>query len=190
MSVPITKPTVGASNGTWGTEANAVFDALNAADYFAYKTADTSRASTAALADDNHLVTASLPVGTYVVNGLYVVSGILAGSFRSAWASAGTATGFRAGSGPSLRTTDATGAGTAAVTVGVNRAAAAGGTNTTMTSAAQYGTDGASWSMIQESGVVVVTVAGALKMQWGQSSSNATATILRAGSYLWARQVA
>lgn len=191
MSVSIVKPVVGADNGVWGTELNTVLDALNAADYFRVKTADQSITSSTTLTDDAVLAGLALPVGTFVVVASYMVSGAAAGDVKVAWSFSGTAANsWRGGQGPTINTTDATGAGAAATTVGVSREAASGGTTAGITNATPYGTDGTNVGLIQETGVLVVTVAGALKVQWAQNASSATATIMRAGSWLWARQVA
>jgi hypothetical protein len=190
MAVTLTKPTVDGSNGTWGTELNTALDALNGADKFIYKTADQSIASSITPVDDTHL-SISLGVGTYIVNGVYFATGAQAGDIRVAWAFSGTAVNsYRGGQGPGANTTDTTAGAAAATTVGVMRGSAAGAGSSTITASAIYGTDAAAQSLIQESALMVVTVAGTLKVQWAQGASSATATVMKTGSYLWARQVA
>lgn len=182
MSVPITKPTVDGSNGTWGTELNTVLDALNASDRFAYKAGDTSRSSTTTATADPDL-TFTLPVGTHVITTLLLASGAAAGDFKSGWSFGGTATGARAGQGP--------GATSASSLVGaVVRQAGASDTGATFTTGAIYGVDGTNWSAVIETGFLVVTVAGTFAVVWAQGTSSGTATILRTGSYVHARQVA
>lgn len=189
MSVPISKPTVGASTNTWGTEANAVFDALNAADYFKVKTADETVSASSTLQDDDHLAGLVLPTGSFVVEARYFVSGTAGGDIKVAWQFSGTATtAVRGGIGPTIQTTSVIET-TAANTVGVNRAAAAGNTAATITSSTQYGVDGTNWSFIMESGYLVVTVSGTFKVQWAQVTATGS-TIMRAGSRLLIRQVA
>lgn len=192
MGITLTKPTPGdaATDGAWGTTVNAALDELANADVFARKTADETVTSSTTLQDDDHL-TMALGVGTYVVQAMYHVSGAAAGDVKVAWAFSGTATAsYRGGQGPGVSTTDATAAAAAATTVGVVRAAAAGGTTAAITSSVPYGVDGTNWSHIQELGLMVVTVAGTLKVQWAQNTSNATGTIMRTGSWLWAHRVA
>src|SRR3990172_13103700 len=187
MAVTLTKPTVGASAGTWGTELNTALDQLNGYDCFAYKTADQSVTSSTALVDDTHLTVALPAAGTYVVTATFLASGAAAGDVKVAWAYTGTLTaGYRGGQGPSSASTDAL----AATSAGTVRSAAAGNTAATVTASTPYGVDGTNWSCVQESGVVVVSTTGNLKVQWAQNASSATATIMRAGSLLWARRVA
>jgi hypothetical protein len=188
MSVPITKPTVGGDNGTWGTELNTALDVLASTAVFARKTADETVSASLTLQDDDHL-TIALGVGTYTVEALLIASGTAGSDIKVAWQFSGTATSYRSGMGPTVQSTSVISA-TAATTVGVNRMASstdAGGTG--ITTATTYGVDGANWSMILEKGLLVVTVAGTLKIQWAQVAASGSA-IMRAGSYLVANQVA
>ena len=185
MSAALTKPSVGGDAGVWGTTLNAALDQLNGYDCFAYKTADESVTSSTALQDDDHMTVALPAAGTYVVTATYLVSGAAAGDVKVAWAYTGTLTnGYRGGQGPSSASTDAL----AATNAGTVRSAAAGNTAATVTSSTPYGTDGTNWSCIQESGVVIVSTTGNLKVQWAQNGSSGTATIMRTGSMLWARR--
>lgn len=186
----ITVPTVDSDNGTWGTTLNTAINQINDYDVFKYKTADESVTSSTTLQDDDHLTAMSLGVGTYIIEAMYLVSGAAAGDVKIAWAFSGTATAsYRAGQGPTDTTTSVKST-TAATTVGVNRSAAAGDTTAAITSATPYGVDGTNWSYIYERGLMVVTVAGTLKTQWAQLASSGTATVMRTGSWMWARRVA
>jgi hypothetical protein len=183
MAVSLTKPTVNGDNGTWGATLNAALDQVNDYDRFAYKTADESLTSSTTLQDDDHLLV-PLAVGTYVVQAAYRVSGAAAGDVKIGWAFSGTATGYREGVGPSVATADVL---AAAVAQPVRAATA--GTGSDFATAVPYGVDGTNYSAVLESAVMVVTVAGTLKVQWAQNASSATATIVRQGSSLWARRV-
>lgn len=187
MSVPITKPTVGGDNNVWGGVNNTALDALNAADRFVVRTTDQAVVSSTALVDDTALQL-TLPIGTHIVQATYFLTGNAAGDAKVAWAFAGTAANsYRGGQGPSFMTADATGA---AMLGQPFRAAGSSGTGVAITGAAIYGMDGSAVSHVQEVAVMVVTVAGLLKVQFAQNASNATATTMKAGSYLYARQVA
>ena len=188
MSVPITKPTVGADNGTWGTELNAALDALNAADLFALRTADRAALSATTTPVDDGVLAVTLGVGTYVIEAVYLVVHSTTGDFKVQWNFAGTASsGFRSGIGPSLSTADVLGATAQGV-----RLSGSGATAAALTSLVAYGCDTATpanISMIIEKAVVVVTVGGILKAQVCQNTAAGTTTV-KAGSYIWARQVA
>lgn len=187
MAVALTLPSVGGSNNTWGTTMNAALNQLNGYDVFQAKAADQTVTSNATLADDTHLALALPAAGTYVVEGIFLASSAsTTPELKIAWAYTGTlASGYRVGFGPSTASTDPLGATAQGV-----RAAAAGNTAATITAATAYGLDGTNWTAIIEKGVVIVSTAGTLKIQWAQNVSNATGTTLRAGSYLWARRMA
>lgn len=184
MSVPITKPTVGGDNGAWGTELNTLIDKLNGADYFKFKTAVQNVAASTALVDDTDMAGMVLPVGTFIIEASYLVTGPAAGDIKIAWVFSGTTTtATRGGIGPASTATA-----TAPVTELV-RANGAGDTTSAIGTSTPYGLDGTNMSYIQETGVLVVTVAGTLKVQWAQLAASGTTT-MNPGSYLQARQVA
>lgn len=188
MAVPLTLPSVGGSNNTWGTTLNAALNQINGYDVFQPKTADqSSPASTTTLFDDTHMALALPAAGTYLVEGMFIASSAsTTPEIKIAWAYTGTLTsGYRTGFGPSTASTDPLGA-----TAQGFRAAAAGNTSAAITSSVAYGLDGTNWTAILEKGLVIVSNAGTLKVQWAQNVSNATVTTLRAGSYFWARRVA
>lgn len=187
MPVPITKPTVGSDNNVWGAVNNAALDALNAADRIAVKLADQSVTSSITLVDDTAMQI-TLPVGTHIVQAVYFLTGAAAGDAKVAWAFAGTSVNsFRGGQGPSFMTADAAGAATLGQPF---RAAGSSGTGTPIAGAAIYGMDGTNVTHVQEQAVMVVTAAGLLKVQFTQNASSTTATVMKAGSYIYARQVA
>lgn len=162
---------------------------LDSRDTFILKSADESVTSSTTLQADDALIR-TLAVGTWLIDLSLITSGAAAGDLKVAWAFSGTTSAaYRAGRGPTTTTTSAIN-GAAATTVGVNRSAVAGDTAPTITAATSYGVDGTNWSFITERGVLVVTVAGTLTVQWAQDTSSATATIVRAGSHLWCRKVA
>jgi hypothetical protein len=190
MGISITLPTPGdaGTSGTWGTTLNTAINAINNATIFKLKTSTDTRTSTT-LTDDDDLQAMTLGVGTWLIEVGLIASGPTAGDLKVAWAFSGTTSdAYRAGTGPTIQTTNVTSA-AAAIDVGVNRSAAAGNTNATITSGPGYGLDGTNWSWIVEKGVLVVTVSGTFKIQTAQVAASGTTTI-QAGSYCLARQVA
>lgn len=187
MAVALTLPTNGGSNNTWGTTLNAALNQVNGYDVFAAKSADQTITSSTALTDDTHMVLALPAAGTYMVNGMFMFSGAAAGDIKVAWAYTGTLTnGYRAGQGPSVASTDVL---AAAAAQGI-RVAAAGNTTAAIASATPYGLDGTNWGAAFESGLVIVSTAGSLKVQWAQNAGSVTGTVMRTGSFFWARRVA
>lgn len=188
MAVPLTLPTVGADNNTWGPKVNTALNQINGYDVQAAKSIDqSSPASTTTLFDDTQMALALPAAGTYVVEAMFIASSASATpEIKIAWAYTGTLTnGYRGGIGPSTASTDPLGATAQGI-----RAAAAGATSAAITSSTAYGLDGTNWSFIYEKGLVIVSTTGTLKVQWAQNVSNATVTTMRAGSFLWARRVA
>ena len=124
------------------------------------KAADTSRTSTATVANDAHLL---LPV---VANATYIVEAVLVwtnggGGFRADWS---------APSGASMVWTDNDGAGAADL-------------GTDLTFSVTTGTT-------FQGALVVGATAGNLVVRWAQNASNTAATVLLAGSYLKLERVA
>lgn len=124
------------------------------------KAADTSRISTATVANDAHLL---LPV---VANATYIVEAVLVwtnggGGFRADWS---------APSGASMVWTDNDGAGAADL-------------GTDLTFSVTTGTT-------FQGALVVGATAGNLVVRWAQNASNTAATVLLAGSYLKLERVA
>jgi hypothetical protein len=134
------------------------------------KPGDTTRASVTTRTNDPHLAGIALAVGTYRVEALLgVQSSSATPDFSLAWAFSGTLTGFRqtlgfAADGVTMQTL----------------------CSTSITAGTTYGTGGAAGSAtifgVRELMNVTVTVAGTLDMQWAQAVSNATGTLLSAGS--------
>jgi hypothetical protein len=187
MNMPnaLTLPVDGGSNGTWGATLNAALTQINGYDQFAYKTADQDITSSTTLTDDTHLTGLALGIGKWVICATFMSSGAAAGDVKIAWAFSGTAvSAFRAGEGPAAASTDVLGA-----TAQPFRASVAGATSAAITSATPYGVDGTNRSFIQESGLLLVTVAGNLKVQWAQNASSVTLTRMHQGSFIWARKV-
>jgi len=188
MGVPIVTPTVGGDNNSWGTELNTILNALNGADYFAKRTSDGSSINSVTLADDA-VLQMTLPVGTFRVEAVVLATSPSGSDMKMAWAFSGTTTSaYRSGIGPTIQTTSVISA-TAATTVGVVRSAAAGDTSTAITSSTPYGTDGTNITRVSETGFLVVTVSGLLKLQFAQVVA-AASMVVKAGSFLYARQVA
>jgi len=183
MGITITVPTVGGDNGTWGTELNAILAAIVACDQFASRTSDSSNLTSATLADDGVLAV-TLGVGTYMVEVMLLFTGsTTSADLKTAWAFTGTMTNQgAAGFGPSSAITSPL----------ANNSvfdAAVGSTTASVTAARTYGVDATNISAALEKGRIVVTVGGTLKVQTA-NAAGAGNTVVKVGSYLWARQVA
>lgn len=134
------------------------------------KPADTTRTSTATRTNDPDLQGIPLAIGTHRVEAMLgIQSAGATGDFSLAWAFSGTATCLRqtlgyAADGVTMATLCAT----------------------SLTAGSTYGTGGASGSStifgVRELMTIIVTAAGNLDMQWAQAVSNASGTLLSAGS--------
>lgn len=151
---------------------------------FLQKGTSETRTSTTTIADDNTF-SLDLDPGTYLVDCWMHLSGAAAGDFKCAWAFSGTSTQGRACFGPSINTTDVQGTAAAATTVGVNRMSAHN-----LTTEVPYGLDGAATTIVKEELMIIVTVAGTLKLQWAQRASSGTATTMSTAARLVSRRVA
>lgn len=171
-----TSPTVGASNGTWGTELNVCLAMVN--DEFKRKTADESVTSDTTLQNDNDLVVPVVASSVYRVEWDLRTDGALAGDFKYAFTGPSGATMVWQSRGNLAADT----ANTAPIPVDVTAI------GTTVT----HGTIAAGTvSRVCGSGILVVsTTAGNLQLQWAQGTSSATATKALTHSWLRASRVA
>ncbi len=147
-------------------------------EIYVAKAADESVPSSAALQSDDHLIAAINSVGTYLIDlGLYV-SGNTAGDIRvGANFPAGTCRMSVDALDPTATATNGTvSRQTAAITTGVDPGVGIGTLGTDVFARIRF--------------VLVATAAGTFTFRWAQSVSNASASIVRAGSHLHARQVA
>lgn len=142
---------------------------------FAYKTADESLTSNTTNQDDDHLVL------TVAANTVYTLYGVLKYSADSA---ADLKMGFV---GPTGATLDWGCHGLLSTATGISGSVAMDAQAITQTAFLLGGsTTGNTQLMIAVVFGLLITsaTAGTFKLQWAQSSSNATATIMRAGSFL------
>ncbi len=147
---------------------------------FARKTSDTSRSSTTTFADDPHLTVAVEANTVYVVqcNLAYVSTSTTAGDFKMQF----TAPASSAFQG-SAHTYTAAGA---AATDDVS-----GGLTLTTTLSCGVVATGDPNNPCWIGGILVTAgTAGNFVVQWAQSASNATATVLKTNSYLALQRVA
>jgi hypothetical protein len=146
-----------------------------------FKGADTQRASTTTVASDPDLSISGLAAGTYVLEGLIVYSGaaINTGDLKIT---------VTATSGSVLVNTNWWGL-VAPPTTGVNNLQ---GVSSTFGTSFAYGTPGTNNNLNGAlRGVFQAGVANtAITVQWAQNTSNATATTLRAGSWMSIKQIA
>ena len=144
----------------------------------AYKGADESRASTTTMANDSALTLAVEANAVYALTGYIPYSQNLA-----AGASAGITIGW---SGPSGATLLWTSGGTSGPTATTTQDV----TSNTISQTRQLPSNlGTFMSAIPFGTLVTSGTAGTLAFQWSQVASNATATIVRAGSWIQLRRV-
>jgi hypothetical protein len=151
-------------------------------EYRAFKSAVTSRNTTTTLANDPDLTIASVATGVYAVELLLQMSGTTTGTQGLKFGITGTAVSASgANSGFLLSETAGTLSGNTAVD-GILPAGPLGfGTLTIAAGAA------ADWALFK--GVVQVTTAGSITLQWAQQSSSANNTNLWQGSSLVLRRL-
>ena len=141
----------------------------------AVKASDTSRSSTTTLANDSELVVQLPEGGQYQIEAFLQFNGG-AGGFARAFTYSGTthADGIRVGGVAHVN-----GTGSVAAVLDATSTVS----NATITAAAP----GDYHHIV---GKAHFTTSGSLRVQWAQNSSNASATTLKAGSYLRARKLA
>lgn len=172
-----TAPTVGSSNGTWGTELNVALALLNSE--FKRKTANESVNTSTALQDDNDLVVPVVASGVYLLRWDLKIDGAVAGDFKYAFTGPASATMTWNSTGHAVGATAATDA------LG-NQDATAIGTNIT------HGTIASGTSThVSGNGILVVSAtAGNLTLQWAQGTSSGTDTKVLIGSWLYSQRMA
>jgi hypothetical protein len=137
------------------------------------KTAPTSRANAAALTDDPDLVLTNVPAGNYVLDGL-LRTDAPAGGFRImlGWGAPGYDGGFQVMTPPSL---------TGTVTASTASYWQLAGANAAVNPTVSVTTGNIS---LLSGALYLPAAQSKVSLMWCQSSSNATATVLNAGSYL------
>lgn len=146
---------------------------------FAIKTSNTSRANTGALAPDPHLQLSLAANSTYVVTGLLVFGNSVAGDLNLGFDGPASTAGWWSTVQPSI--------GVTATPTPVRLPA------TAWTSGRVYGyvDEGAGDPQgLQLYGILQTTSAVTFRLLWSQATSNSTATIVYAQSYMLASRVA
>lgn len=138
----------------------------------ASKPSDTSRASTTTLADDPDLILSSVPAGRYAVNmTFWATSSSIVPDIKLGFIITNAPTAAN-GMISSLDTS-----GTGIVSTGEI------GFSTSNSSSYAVGTNPAD-SVFQYQGFIIVASTSDVKIQWSQSTTSVTATVLKAGSYM------
>jgi hypothetical protein len=177
VTITLSLPSVGASDGTWGTIANAAFNQLNAYIVGVRKTVDESVTSSTAVQDDNALAVAVAASCIYEVRWSLLVDGATAGDLKYAFTGPASATMVWESTGHAAADTT----NVAQITTPI---AAIGTTITHGTLGS--GTD----SRVNGRGLLVVAATpGTLQLQWAQGTSSGTATKVKAASYLVATRI-
>lgn len=156
-------------------------DNLEALNGYAVKSADESVTSSTTLQDDNHLTHTIPQAGTYVFDlQLFCTSATdAAGDIKFAFTFPTGTCHFKA-NGPD--------AGITGGTIQTGQWAAIH-TATSGTSAIAMGLSSAMGG-IEIRGILIATASGTLTLQWAQSTSDANASTLKAGSHMLIRQTA
>lgn len=152
------------SGGIAGTGVATIVNAV--------KSATTERTSTVTLADDPHL-TVALTTGTWMLDGLLRIAESAVGNdcgLKSAFVCSGTATGSWSANGN-------------AGGVAVQLQQAAIGSSVTITNASMNPVS-SSLDWLRVAGYVTVTVAGNLKFQWAQLTSDPNGANVLIGSWM------
>ncbi|MBT2508796.1 hypothetical protein J7I98_23500 [Streptomyces sp. ISL-98] len=145
-----------------------------------WKTAHEDRSATTTFADDTDLTTELEANAVYHVIMYLHYAAISTAGFKTAWTVPSGATGNRSAQGAGSAATDATAATTSRF--GVHA----------FTTSVSYGTrnSASNQCLAQEEAIVTTTSAGTLAVQWAQTTSDATATRLGAGSIMIVRRIA
>lgn len=152
---------------------------------FAYKTAnEDTGANNTTLQNDDHLFVAGVANAIYVVDTHFEVQGAgnaAAGNLKFAWTYPTGAGAQFSWSIAGMATNDITGA----TTEGKGSYLAAFATTSPSTPSIVAGTPSANWAGIIGRGLWIVgATGGALQLQWAQQANSATASVMRAGSFV------
>lgn len=142
---------------------------------YAWKTASESVTSSIVDQLDDELLLPVEPFSVYMVLGCYSVSGATAGDIRLGYSVPTGAQGRRHNLGLSANNT---------TTSGQMRISVHG-----WPTAVTYGITPTAVSIIEEGVLFTEAAGGVLQTQWAQNVSDATATVMAAGSFLMARRV-
>lgn len=145
----------------------------------AYKTSDESRASTTTVTQDGALNVTIPSTGTYIFQAFIVYQTLQAAGFQAGFTFSGTTTA-------SLYSINALSGGGTTDTGSARYVANAFGSPTNFTSGAGAGVSIVAFG----EGSFVATTTGTLRFNWAQQTSNATATVVKAGSYLILTRIA
>lgn len=137
------------------------------------KPADASKTSDATLATDSDMTVNLSPSTKYMLTGLIMFDASQAGDFKMALTTSGNATIQWAGMGPSVGSTAADGVSTV-----TTRRATSGFVQ------AWGGAAAGTPVCVLISGIVETTDLASMTMSWAQNTADATATILKVGSWL------
>lgn len=179
--------TLGVSSNLTVTGNTTVTGNLSASgigqERYAVKAANTTRASTTTKTDDPDL---TMPV---VANAVYYVEFILAAqsssttpNINTAWNVPATATGLKFAHGPTNNATNFV------TRTDTNARVSAHGYTTGLDYIING--SGVSVAILEKSIVTTGANSGTIAIQWAQNTSNATGTVVEAGSYMYIRRIA
>lgn len=166
----------GATVGTVNHLGDVSFAGIGG-EMFAFKAADTNRASTTTFADDPDLQFTAVANAVYKVTFDVHYAALDAARIKTQWNVTATTTGVRSSVGPDQGV--------------ILSGTSSGGTGRwgvhAFTTASTYGTRDSGTNqcyMMEESVITVGATGGTIALQWAQATSNATATKVAAGSFM------
>lgn len=145
----------------------------------AYKTTDESRSSSVSVAADGALNVTIPSAGTYIFQAFIIYQTLQAAGFQAGFSFSGTTTA-------SIYTINALSGGGTTDTGSARYVANVFGSPTNFTSGAGTGVSITAFG----EGSFVATSTGTLRFNWAQQTSNATSTVVKAGSYLTLTRIA
>lgn len=175
--------TIAAGHVPTAAELNALGETVQTIE----KTADESVTSSTTFQSDDEITIAGIAIGTYEIESEVWVAGTSAGAadikIRWAWPSGSGGTLTWSGVGLHIDWGNSSGL----RDVEINGSLKA---TTSPTSQAEYGTVTGASKPIHIKGRMTVAATGTLTLEWAQNTSHATATTVKAGSWLTLRKVA
>lgn len=142
---------------------------------YAYKGSDETVTSSTTPQDDDHLTLTVAAGGVYAIQACLELTADPAGDILLTFAAPSGSTGGWTPTGVTLSTADGTGS------IRLTRFAFGATSSLGVTAAGLY--------VLPSGNLIVSTTAGSLTLQWAQAASNATATTVKAGSWLSLRRM-
>ena len=175
-ALSITKPSVGGSNNTCGTELNAALDAIvtdiNGNTPYSLLLSSTQSLTSSTTLQGGFSIAGLVANAYYVAHVNAVVGGNSGGDVKAAWSYSGTlANSSRFFCAPQAATTDHT-------NTAVHRRAVSSDITTELAG----GLDGSTDMWLEDKVIIKTSTTGTLAWKWAQNTSNASQTVVKTGS--------